>query len=427
MFPVSKNLSTRNGNFKEFQKLTASDADTIDYFGKRVSISSDGSIAVIGAPGEDTSPYSNNGAAYIFTRSGNIWTQQAKLTASDLASSDSFGDSVCISGDGSTIIIGAPLKTVSGYGSAGAAYIFTGSGSSWTQQAKLTASSPYTSDYFGTAVFLSSDGNVAFVGAPYFDYLSVSNSGAVYVFNRSGSSWTQDTTLLKASDYSISARFGESIALSKDNNTLIIGAVAAQQGGVSIGGAYVFVNGGSGSVFTQQQKLTAGDGVLSDQFGSSVALSGDGNRAVIGAMYETTSPKTNNGAAYVFNRSGNTWVQFQKLLASDYGDSFLFGQSVALSYDGKVIAISSPKQNTSPYTYNGAVYVFVLDSIGFTWNQVQLVTASDKATNYYFGGADGPGQNGIALSNDASTLIVGSYGADSSPLSANGAFYFFGR
>jgi len=163
-------------------KLTALDgavgADS-DQFGWSVAISSDGNTAIVGA-NLDNAPSTNSGSAYIFTRSGSTWTQQQKITASDGAVNDQFGASVAISSDGNTAIVGAYLDDAPSSNS-GSAYIFTRSGSTWTQQQKLTASDGADSDQFGLSVAISSDGNTAIVGA-FRDDAPSSDSGSVYIF-----------------------------------------------------------------------------------------------------------------------------------------------------------------------------------------------------------------------------------------------------
>ena len=191
------------------QKLAASDGVADDYFGGAVSISSDGSTVLIGADGNS----SHKGAAYIFTRSGMTWIQQAKLVASDGATGDDFGTSVSISLDGSTTIVGA--QSNSSY--TGAAYVFTRSGSTWTQQEKLTASDGAAGDFFGWSVSLSSDGSTVLIGADG----NSSHRGAAYIFTRSGVTWIQQAKLV-ASDAAGNDYFGQSVSISSDGNVIKI-------------------------------------------------------------------------------------------------------------------------------------------------------------------------------------------------------------
>ena len=161
-------------------KLLASDGAANDQFGYSVSLSGDGSTAIVGARLDDDKG-SDSGSAYIYVRSGSTWTQQAKLVASDGAANDQFGYSVSISSDGSTAIVGAYYDDDKGTGS-GSAYVYVRSGSTWTQQAKLLASDSADSDQFGSSVSISADGSTALVGARYDDDKGTS-SGSAYVYN----------------------------------------------------------------------------------------------------------------------------------------------------------------------------------------------------------------------------------------------------
>jgi hypothetical protein len=370
-----------SGDYDQQAKLLASDAASGDFFGTSVALSSDGNTAIVGANWEDTSPNFQNGAAYVFTRSGSTWTEQQKLLASDPETNAFFGISVALSSDGNTAIVGADEEDTSPNTNNGAAYVFTRSGSTWTEQQKLLASDASTDDFFGNSVALSSDGNTAIIGAYSEDTSPNTNNGAAYVFTRSGSTWTQQAKLL-ASDAASTDLFGISVALSSDGNTAIIGAYSEDTSpNTNNGAAYVFTR--SGSTWTQQAKLLASDAASDDQFGRSVALSSDGNTAIIGAFLENTSPNTDNGAAYVFTRSGSTWTEQQKLLASDAATNDFFGISVALSSDGNTAIIGAFLEDTSPNTNNGAAYVFTRS--GSTWTEQQKLLASDAGAGDRFG------------------------------------------
>jgi hypothetical protein len=261
-------------------KLTASDGVSGDDFGLSVAIS--GSTAVVGAPGLGFS--SNTGAAYVFVPKVTFpfgWSQQAKLTASDGAAGDNFGTSVAISG--STAVVGASGKS----SSTGAAYVFVRSGTTWSQQAKLTASDAASNDFFGTSVAIS--GSTAVVGA----FGNNSNTGAAYVFVPKVTfpfGWSQQAKLTASDGVSLDD-FGISVAIS--GSTAVVGA--SRKSG-DTGAAYVFVQSGGFPFFSwsQQAELTASDGGMNDHFGASVALSG--STAVVGAPGNTS----NFGAAYVF-------------------------------------------------------------------------------------------------------------------------------
>jgi hypothetical protein len=290
------------------QKLVASDGQAHDYFGYFVSL--DGDTALIGAAGVA----SQRGAAYVFVRSGTTWSQQAKLLASDGADYDEFGCSVSVSGD--TALVGAYGHD----GSKGAAYVFFRTGTSWTQQAKLIAPDGTTNDQFGLSIALS--GDTALVGAHWDEDIDDYDSGSAYVFIRTGTTWSQQQKLL-ASDGAAYDEFGRAVSLSGD--TALIGAPKSDMATVP-GSAYVFTR--SGTSWAQQQKLVASDGIAPDFFGCAVAVEGD--NALVGAFWGD-GIQTDSGSAYVFARSGATWTQQAKLIASDGEGSDMFGYAVSLS------------------------------------------------------------------------------------------------
>ena len=194
----------------------ASDGAASDEFGVSVAISGD--TLVVGAHGDNDNG-TNSGSAYIFTRSGTLaWTQQAKLTASDGAADDEFGGSVAISGD--TVVVGAVWNDDNGTDS-GSAYIFTRSGTAWTEQAKLTASDGAADDNFGNSVAIS--GDTVVVGA-WHDDDNGTDSGSAYIYTRSGTAWTEQAKLM-ASDGAADDEFGDSVAISGD--TVVVGAFHA--------------------------------------------------------------------------------------------------------------------------------------------------------------------------------------------------------
>jgi hypothetical protein len=355
------------GVWTEQQKLIASDSGSNEYFGASIALSEDENTLIITASGDSTSPNSYNGAAYIFTQTAGAWTEQAKILASDATSFSYFGESASISSDGNTVIVGAYSASTSPSAQEGAAYVFTRSAGVWTQQQKLIASDRATNDYFGIAVALSADGNTAAVGASNEDTSPYSNNGAAYIFTRTEGVWTQQQKLT-ASDLTDSVFFGK-VALSSDGNTALIGAYASSSFGASAhGAAYVFTR--TAGVWTQQQKLLASDRAGSDYFGITVGLSSDGNTAIIGAFNESTSPTANNGAAYIFTRSGSTWTQKIKLIASDRASSDSFASSVSISAYGNIVLVGARNEDTSPNTDNGAAYIYNFTNTGtrYTYN-----------------------------------------------------------
>ncbi len=324
-------LPIRAANWTETQKLLAADGTTGVEFGFSVALSGD--TALIGEPYDD----SYKGAAYVFTQTGDTWTQQAKLIALDSPHWSRFGDSVALSGD--TALIGADLDNDNGNCS-GSVYVFTRTGTTWTEQQKLLPSDGEAYDLFGYSVSLN--GDTALIGAPGYDYPQI--NGSVYVFTRSGATWTQKTKLL-APDGALVDKFGNSVVLAGD--TALIGAVWDDDNGYNSGSVYVFTR--SGIIWTYQQKLLASDGTEYDEFGFSVSLSG--NTALIGAVRDDDF----KGSAYVFTRSGTTWSQQAKLIASDGAAVDCFGRRVSLDNDIALIGAPSDDDNGAQ---SGSAYIF---------------------------------------------------------------------
>jgi len=364
-------------------KLAASDAAKADQLGAAAALSSDGSTALLGAPGKNHF----TGGAYVFTRVGTTWSQQQKLAPSDPAQSDQFGAAVALSSDGNTAIVGSPNKATA----TGAAYVFTRVGSTWTQQQKLTASPGANGNRFAASVDLSADGNTAAIGAPG----KSSSAGAVYIFTRAGSVWTQQTALTP-SDAAANDQFGASVALNS-SGTLLAGA---PHKATNAGAAYAFT--GSGSTWTQQQKLTVSGGASGDLFGSAVSLDGDGNIGVLGAPGEGSLA----GAGYIFTRSGNVWSQGTHLVSSNQTIGNQLGASVAISSDGLSVLLGSPGVKRS----TGAALLF----LGPAWDRQPKIVGSDSVVSDAFGSS-------VATNSDGTTHLVGADGT----VAATGSGYVF--
>lgn len=359
-------------------KLRPADPGAIDGFGGSVALGTD--RAVIGASGLGQIGCSvcRQGAVYTFGRSGPTWTQESKITAADGGSGDFFGSSVSLSGD--TLLVGAwGLGTRTG-----AAYVFVRSGSTWVQQAKLTASDGVSNDQFGSRVALS--GDTAVVSA----VAKNSYVGAVYVFVRSGTTWTQQTKLL-ASDGATNDAFGVGLALQGD--TAVVGCAGASNKNT----AYVFQR--SGTTWAEQAKLTGSDSVTGDNFGQSVAL--DGNTVLVGA-----TGKNGRGGVYSFTRSGTTWSQESSFAPSDLAAGDYFGVSATVSSNTAVIGAQNKPNGV--LAASGAAYVMTRS--GTTWTQSAKLVQADPGSNDYF--------SRVALLND--TILVGAFGK-------NAAYVFVNR
>ena len=305
--------------------------------GWSVALSADGNTALVGAPGDNLSV----GAAWVFTRSNGTWTQQgSKLVGSGGAGIGDQGSSVALSADGNTALVGALADN----SSVGAAWVFARSNGAWTQQGnKLVGSGASGLSAQGSSVAISADGNTAIIGGPYDN----SNVGAAWVFSRSNGTWTQQGNMLVGSGASGSADEGISVALSADGNTALIGGFIDNS---MAGAAWVFTR--SSGTWTQQGSKLVGSGASGLAYqGISAALSADGNTAVIGGFGDNSF----TGAAWVFTRSSGAWTQQgSKLVGTGASGTSFEGYSAALSSDGSTAILGGYQDNS----FVGAAWVF---------------------------------------------------------------------
>jgi len=370
-----------------------------DSFGYSVALSADGNTAIIGA----ASPLNGGpqGSATIFTRTSGAWTQQQVITRTNPESNDCFGCAVAMSADGNTAIIGAYGATVNGHLDQGSATIFTRSGNAWTQQQTISQSNGAADDWFGISLALSSDGNTAIIGASDANVGRQLSQGRATVFTRSGARWTQQKTITRNNGAAMEC-FGSSVALSSDGNTAIIGAAFASVGGkFGQGNATIFTR--SGTRWTQQKTITQTNGAVGDSFGNSVALSSSGNTAIIGASQATVGGKSNQGSATVFTRSGTRWTQQKTITEKNGAANDNFGNSVALSADGNtaIIGANAAALYDKP-TGLGSATIFTRSAS--RWTQQKKIPQAKGAAGLYFGYS-------VALSSDGYTTIISANGA----------------
>jgi uncharacterized protein (TIGR03437 family) len=388
------------------KKLVADDGTAFYRFGSSVALC--GETAVIGAPDDVTGQ--GHGSAYVFVRNGGAWTMQQKLTADDGAAGDGFGFSVAIGGD--TVVVGAPRSDTAGKMNQGAAYVFVRSGVAWTKQQKLTADDGAAGDGLGFSVAIS--GDTVAVGAASKN-VTFNGQGAAYVFTRSGAAqpvWTQQQRLI-ADDGAGGDEFGYSVAVSGD--TVVVGASIDTIGQNSDqGSAYVFVRGGV--IWSKQQKLTADDGEAGDQFGSAVAVSGD--TIVVSAPLDDIGQNSDQGSAYVFVRNGAAqpvWTKQQKLTADDGEARDTFGISVATS--GDALAVGSYHDKIGENIIQGSAYTFTRGGAAQpVWTKQQKLTAADGEVGDLFGSS-------VAIGND--TVLVGASGDEIGQNVIQGSAYVF--
>ena len=363
--------------------------------GKSVAISADGKTAIVGGFGDNAGV----GAAWVHTRSGGSWSQQgAKLVGADIVGISSQGWSVAISADGNTAIVGGNDDN---YG-VGAAWVFTRSGGVWLQQGgKLLGVDAVGAAWQGNAVAISADGNTAIVGG-YFDDTW---SGAAWVFTREGGVWSQQGSKLMGTGAIGSAEQGSSVAISADGNTAIVGGFNDNAG---VGATWVFTR--RGGVWSQQGGKLVGKGAIgSSAQGSSVAISADGNTAIVGGYGDSSGI----GAVWVFTRSGDVWSQQGGKLvgagAADPDNHILQGVSVAVAADGNTAIVGGQHDQA----YVGALWVFTR-SAG-VWSQQGNKLIGTGAVGAAWQGSS------VAISADGGTAIVG---GDHDGSSAGAAWVF---
>ena len=413
-------------------------------FGASIAVSSNGSTVVVGAPREYRK---HTGAAFVFVRSGSTWSQQAELQDSEINPYEGFGASVALSADGNTTAIAGPGENDSN----GAVWVYTRSGSNWSEQTQLVADctsecanqgTGETSGLFGASIGLSSDGNTLIAGAPYDETSEGAyDEGAAWVFTRSGSSWSEQAKLLadctssctnEGSGESAYGDFGAAVALSGDGDTAVIGAPDDESG---IGASWIFAR--SGSSWSEQSKLVAdctsscanegtGESDTGD-FGNSVAVSEDGSTALIAGDYDSSG----KGAAWIFKSSGASWAE-QTELVGDCTSSCAnqgtgesgngeFGSSTALSSDGDAAVIGARGDEAAI----GGAWVF--DRLGSSWTQNGAKLVADCKVNCEYEGTGETGNSeehnqfgyGVAISPDGSTVMIGA------PAEYNGGVWAF--
>ena len=346
------------------------------------------------------------GAVYVFTRKGEHWVQQAYVKASNPRSSAEFGHAVTLSADGNTMVVSAFWEPSNAKGingdqkdesipQAGAVYVFTRRGTTWTQQAYIKASNTGEAgtadafgdgDQFGFSIALSGDGNTLAVGALTEDSAatgingnqadnSAQSAGAVYVFTRTGTTWSQQA-YVKSAQMDAGDLFGYAVALTVDGNILAVGAFDEDGSARTINGptdnrangsgaAYVFTR--TGTTWAQQAYIKPSNGEAQDSFGVAVALNDDGTTLLVGSLDEdcdatgvNAAPCDNDqkedvsmGAAYVFVRSDTTWSQQAFMKASNTGFNDWFGSKIALNGDGNIAVIGASLEDSNAKGING--------------------------------------------------------------------------
>jgi hypothetical protein len=507
---------------KQIAYLKASNAESLDHFGcgggnqghtgTSIAMSGDGMTMAVGAPFEsggaagingnenDNSVYAA-GAVYIYTRNGNAWTQQAYVKASNPGPTDHFGSSVALSRDGNTMAVAAHWESSAAIGinsnqkddsipQAGAVYVFTRTGTRWTQQAYVKASNtgkadegntPGDGDQFGFSLALSSDGNTMAVGAITEDSGAQGingnekddaalSAGAVYVFSRTGTTWSQQAYVKPATNEA-GDLFGFSLGLSADGNTLAATAFNESSSGRGVNPSHDNKFGQSGALFvftrqsgswSQQAFIKGSRSEPSDGFGFAMSVSDDGNTIAVGAGDEAcltpgidppgcaddAAPGRGAniwvGAAYVFVRTGTTWSEQSFIKAPNARPYNSFGVRLALSGDGNSLAVSSYLEDNSGRGIRPPnLTQFLIQEIFNGWREHKN-EAEESGALYLFTRAAGKWTSGayikgdntdagdefgsaVAISDDGHTFVAGAHQEDgqNNAIADSGAAYVF--
>ena len=309
-----------------------------------------GNTAIVGSRFMNVGGKSGAGVVYVYVRSGSKWTKQAELTAPDGIANDQFGAAVALSGN--TALVQAIYRSVNGQSYAGTVYVFVRSGRTWKRQAEFEDPSPAANEDFGASLALS--GNTAAVGLPYKSVNGNTDAGAVYLYQRSGTTWSAPVELT-AADGATSDLFGaDGLALS--GHTLLVGAIGRTVAGHTFCGA-VYVFTGSGLAWTQSTRIDDPNAVTGDSFGIATAVSG--GTVLIGAPSQTVGGLAGAGAAYVFEGTGASWTKVAELDDPNAATGDQFGHAVALSGATAVVGAPGRKVGLSggvgvAYDYSGA-------------------------------------------------------------------------
>ena len=350
-------------------------------FGKTISLDNTGDRAVIG-----NYTYGSTGSsyAYVFKRTNNVWNIEERISAQNSIVSSQFGYSVSMSGGGDRIVVGAPgQNTVGGVAAGGAFYVFTRSGTTWTQEAEVSDAFAEASARFGNCVAIDTSGSRIITTAPNASSSGVSSCGKMYSFTRSGSTWTQEA-VLTTGDKAAGDELGISLAMSDDAGRVVVGAAT------NAGSAYIFSR--SGSSWTQEARLYPTAEVVGNQFGWAVSMDTTGTRVVVSEPYADISGITDAGKAYIYTRSGATWTQEAIVNSSVRSTNERFGAAVCLSNNGDRLYVV--KGDTS---YSNNIEVFT--RAGTTWSQSASLTYGNGS---YVFGADA-----LALSGNDLVLMAG--------------------
>lgn len=383
-------------------KLLPDSVGENDRMGNDLALSADGTTAIVGAVGDVTTG-DDTGQAFLFEWDGEAWNQVTEITPDEQDAPGLLGFSVALSTDGSTALVGVPAGARESGPPPGTVYVLTNDGGEWTRETKLTSAQQRPGERFGLSAALSADGTTALIGANPLsrerpnDYLD----GSAHVLERVDGTW-EHRVRLTAVDREDAHQFGMTAALSADGTTALLGATNdTNENGDEAGAVYVFADDNRG--WSQQAKLLAEGGESNGQFGSAVALSADGTLALLGDYLDDTDTGENSGSVSVFEADGGSWTQQATIVPDAVDANARFGSSVALSPNGTKALVGSQNgertEQDGEQIVAGAVHLLETDGSGWTQRE-KYATLEGRAIPDSFGTT-------VDISGDGETGLVG--------------------
>jgi hypothetical protein len=359
---------------------------TVNGFAQAIAISGDGSYISMGSPSSNIPANPAFSGVNSIYGAGATWPLQQIISSSPPpALVQLFGSSSAFNSAGNYLVVGGPTTFNGTPGILPTVYIFTRSGSTWTQQAAINGIDTVYDDLFGISCAINDAGNILVVGATGVNAGLGNQDGAVYIFKRIGSTWTQSQ---KITGTIINGQLGESVSINSAGNYIVIGANLASR-------AYVYFDSGSGT-YALQSTLNS----LATSFGTSVDIDSAGSKIIVGAPTASVGG-SNNGAVYYYTRSGTTWTQQGAAIISNTpGTNYQYGSSVALSGDGTTFIVGSYRETLQPFTTNaGAAYVYLTSNATTAGIVRKFLSPSGPSINGNFGYK-------VAISDDASVYGI---------------------
>lgn len=367
------NSSTQKGSSASNQGLPNPNPDENNAFGEKIELSVDGKTALI----------ASNDQVYVFEHTASKWALTGRLSDPQSNEDNRFGDGIALSGNGNVALVGAPYKNTN----IGMAYVFTRTASGWTLTGEILNPEPDEGDSFGDGVALNANGRIAIIGASGDVSSALGGIGEAYVFTLIADDWTHIGTLPNPEPFDLGA-LGRTVTLSTNGRVALLGAASSNASiGSYVGEAYVFEQTSSGWI--EASRLVNPEPDRYDYFGDAIALSGNGRTALIGAPYDEAANSLNAGEAYIFTSSNDGWEHTTTLSNPNPTRYDLFGKPVALDDNGDTALISS--SNT---TAEGRGEISIFSRTNSEWRYTGKLSNPEPDEDEVFGNSVALSGNG---------------------------------